>query len=285
MNARRILEKAQSEGWALGAFNAANIETLKAIVGAAEKLRAPVIIESSSGETEFFGAENLVDVVRNFREETGLTIFINLDHSPTEEEVSVGLEAGYELIHFDGSKLPYEQNVEITKKIVEQAHAKGLLVEAEIDHIGGSSAPHLEEDAESAQKENAYTDPERAADFVEKTGIDTFAAFFGNVHGVYKNPPKLDLERLRAIREKVPCFLSMHGGSGIPDEDVRRAIEVGKIVKINVNTELRIAYKQAAQEAFAGEEVAAYKVMSPVIEAVQKVVEEKIQLFASAGKA
>lgn len=286
ISAREVLERAEKEGWALGAFNAANIETLKAIVSAANRLRAPVIIESSSGETEFFGAENLVDVVKNYREETGLPIFINLDHSPTEGEVEIGIEAGYELIHFDGSKLPIEENLEITKRVVDQAHAKGLLVEAEIDHIGGSSAPHLQEDVESAQKESAYTDPARAADFVAQTGVDTFAAFFGNVHGVYKTSPKLDLGLLRQIREKVPCFLSMHGGSGIPEGEVKEAIKVGRIVKINVNTEMRIAFREAMEKTLAEtEEVAAYKMMPPVIEAVQKVVEAKIQLFGSVGKA
>lgn len=286
ISAQDIFKKAQNEGWALGAFNAANIETLKAIVSAANKLRSPVIIESSSGETEFFGPENLVDVVSNFRREFNLPIFINLDHSPSEEEVEVGIEAGYELIHFDGSKLSYDENVRITKKIVEQAHAKGLLVEAEIDHIGGSSAPHLQEDVTAAQKENAYTDPSKAAEFVKETGVDTFAAFFGNVHGVYKTPPTLDLELLSRIRDKVSCFLSMHGGSGIPEDQVKEAIKVGRIVKINVNTEMRIAFREAIEKVMAeSDEVAVYKMMPPVIEAVQDVVEAKIRLFGSAGKA
>lgn len=286
ISAQDIFKKAQNEGWALGAFNAANIETLKAIVSAANKLRSPVIIESSSGETEFFGPENLVDVVSNFRREFNLPIFINLDHSPSEEEVEVGIEAGYELIHFDGSKLSYDENVRITKKIVEQAHAKGLLVEAEIDHIGGSSAPHLQEDVTAAQKENAYTDPSKAAEFVKETGVDTFAAFFGNVHGVYKTPSTLDLELLSRIRDKVSCFLSMHGGSGIPEDQVKEAIKVGRIVKINVNTEMRIAFREEIEKVMAeSDEVAVYKMMPPVIEAVQDVVEAKIRLFGSAGKA
>ncbi|MAG60050.1 ketose-bisphosphate aldolase [Candidatus Woesebacteria bacterium] len=285
-SAREVLEQAQNEGWAIGAFNAANIETLRAIVAAASKLRSPVIVESSSGETKFFGAENLVDVVKNFREELNLPIFINLDHSPSEEEIKVGLDAGYELLHFDGGKLPFEENVEKTKRIVEQAHAKGLLVEGEIDHIGGSSAPHLGESAESAQKSTTYTDPDKAAEFCKETGVDTFAAFFGNVHGVYKEPPKLDLERLKKIREKVDCFLSMHGGSGIKDEDVREAIKVGRIAKINVNTEMRVAFREALEHDLKKtDEVAIYKIMPPVIEAVQKVVEEKIKVFGSEGKA
>lgn len=286
MQLKDVLERAQSEGWALGAFNASNIETVKAIVQAANKLQAPVIIESSTGETEYFGAKNLVDIIQNYREELNIPIFVNLDHSQSEEASREGIEAGYELIHFDGSKLPFEENVAVTSRIVQTARAKGLLVEGEIDHIGGSSAPHLQESAESAQEQGSYTDPQKAVEFVQKTGVNIFAAFFGNVHGVYKNPPVLDFERLRAIREKVSCFLSMHGGSGIKDEDVKEAIRVGKIVKVNVNTEMRVAARVALEKTLEQtDEVAAYKFMPLVIEAVQKVVEEKIQVFGSANKA
>lgn len=283
--AREVLERAQKEGWAIGAFNAANIETLKAIVGAANKLRAPVIVESSVGETDFFGPKNLVDVVCNFREEFNLPIFINLDHSTSESKVLLGIEAGYEMLHFDGSGLSYMQNLKATKRIVHEAHKKGLLVEAEIDRIGGSSRPH-DEDVKKAQGEGMYTDPDRAAEFVKETGVDTFAAFFGNVHGVYKDAKKLDFKLLERISRVVPCFLSMHGGSGITDEATRKAIKIGKIVKVNINTELRVAFRDALEKMIAdSQEVAVYKMMPPVIEAVQKVVEHKIRVFGSVGKA
>lgn len=286
MLVRDVFERAQREGWAVGAFNASNIETVKAIVQAAAKLRSPVIIESSTGETEYFGAKNLVDVVQNYREELNTQIFINLDHSQSEEASQEGMEAGYELIHFDGSNLSFEENIAVTGRIAQSAHSKGLLVEGEIDHIGGSSAPHLKEAVEQAQQEGKYTDPGKALEFVQQTGVDIFAAFFGNVHGVYKNPPKLDFERLKAVREQVPCFLSMHGGSGIREEDVREVVKVGRIVKINVNTEMRVAAREALEKTLEQtEEVAAYKFMPSVIEAIQKVVEEKIQVFGSAGKA
>lgn len=282
-SAREVLERAEKEGWALGAFNAANIETLKAIVGAANKLRAPVIVESSVGETDFFGPKNLVDVVKNFREEFNLPIFINLDHSTSETKVLLGIEAGYEMLHFDGSNLPYDENLKITKRIVSEAHEKGLLVEAEIDRIGGSSRPH-DEDVKKAQNEGVYTDPGRAAEFVEKTGVDTFAAFFGNVHGVYRDAKKLDFKLLKEVRETVSCFLSMHGGSGITDKAVGKAIKIG-IVKVNINTELRVAFREALEkELRESKEVAVYKMMPPVIEAVQRVVEHKIKVFGSAGK-
>lgn len=284
--AREVYERAQSEGFAVGAFNAANIETVKAIVTAANKLRAPVIIESSSGETKYFGAENLADVVKNYSEEFDLPIFVNLDHAPTEEDVDAGIEAGYELIHFDGSALPLEENLEITKRVVDKAHAKGLLVEAEIDQIGGGSSKHADQTPEEALKDHVYTPVDKLAEFVRESGIDTLAASFGNLHGVYKSAKNLDFERLAAIRAAVSCFLSMHGGSDIPDDQVRRAIEVGKIVKINVNTEMRLAFRESLEMQLGdSDEVAAYKLMEPVIGAVEEVVEAKIKLFGSAGKA
>lgn len=283
---REVYEQAQTDGFAVGAFNAANIETIKAIVSVANKLRSPVIIESSSGETKYFGAQNLADVVRNFSEEYNLPIFVNLDHAPTEEDVQEGIDAGYELIHFDGSALALDENLEITKKVVEKAHRKGLLVEAEIDQIGGGSSKHPDMTPEEALINHVYTPVEQLVKFVEESGIDTLAASFGNIHGVYKSAKNLNFERLAEIRSAVTCFLSMHGGSDIPFDQVKRAIEVGKIVKINVNTEMRLAFRKSLETQLQeSDEVAIYKLMGPVIKAVEQVVEEKILLFGSANKA
>jgi ketose-bisphosphate aldolase len=283
MNALEILTKARSEGWALGAFNAGNIEILKAIVGAAQNQRSPVIIETSAGEAEHFGMKNFLTVVENFRQETGLLILTNFDHGPGLEECQGAIEAGYNLVHFDGSNLPYEENVKITKALVDQAHQKEILIEAEIDKILGESKVY-EEVAESVQATGIYTDPGKAADFVAQTGVDILAVFVGNLHGTYKTPPKLDLERLKMIRQQVGCFFSLHGGSGLLKEDIKEVIKLG-VVKININTELRIALRQTLENVFKGsDEVAIYKIMPPVIAAVQKVVEEKIKLFGSINK-
>lgn len=280
LSAQEILTRAKNEGYAVGAFNAGNVELVKAVVAAAQNQQAPVIIETSAREAEFFGQKNFLSIAENFRQETNLPILTNLDHGPGLEECQKAIEAGYNLIHFDGSELPYEENVKITKALVEQAHQKGILVEGEINKILGSSAPHPTEDAESIQASGSYTDPEKAADFVSQTGVDILAVFVGNLHGTYRMPPKLDLERLKMIAEKLSCFLSLHGGSGLLEEDVKKAIQVGKIAKINVNTELRIAYRETLENVLKGsEEVAIYKIMPPVIAAVQKVVEEKIQFF------
>jgi ketose-bisphosphate aldolase len=284
-DSREILEKARQTGYALGAFNAGNLELVQAIVRAAQVKKAPVIIETSAGEAEFFGQKNFLDMIANFRQGHDWPILTNFDHGPGLEECRQAMADGYSLVHFDGSSLPYEENVKITKALVEEAHQKGILIEGEIDKILGKSEPHPNEDSESVQASGSYTDPEKAADFVSQTGVDILAVFVGNLHGTYRQPPKLDLERLNLIVQKLPCFLSLHGGSGLLNEDIQKAIKIGKIVKINVNTELRIAYKETLENVLKGsEEVAIYKIMPPVIAAVQKVVEEKIQLFGSPGK-
>ncbi len=285
INSREIFEKAQNEGYAIGAFNAANLETLKAIAQAAGSLRAPVIAESSHGETKFIGARNLVAVVRNLSQEFGVPILINLDHSPSVEAAKAGIAAGYDLIHINASKLPYEENVAATAEVVKEAHARGLLVEAELTPIGGTSAPHAEKAEEAVAKEE-LTDPDQAEDFVKRTEIDTLAVSIGNVHGIYSSEKRLDLGLLAKLRERLSCFFSLHGGSTISEEQVRNAIRVGKIVKVNVNTELRMAYRKTLEETLkATDEVAIYKIMPPVIAAVQEVIERKIKLFGSEGKA
>jgi tagatose 1,6-diphosphate aldolase GatY/KbaY len=175
-----------------------------------------------------------------------------------------------------------------TKKVVGWARQarRGILVEAEIDHITGSSVPQLETSVASIQKQGQYTDPETAAYFVRMTGVDILAAFVGNVHGAYKEPKTLDLDRLHQISQKTHCFLSLHGGSTIPAGAIKTAIKVGGIVKVNVNTELRMAFRNTLEKTLkTSDEVAVYKLMPPVIEAVQKVVEQKMKLFGSVGQA
>lgn len=284
---RDYFDKARKKGFAIGAFNAANIETFKAIVGAAEKLQSPVIIESSSGETAYIDGENLFDLVANSREQTGLPIFLNLDHAHDLKVIKELINVGYDLIHYDGSELPVKANMRNTKKVVSWARKarRGILVEAEIDHITGSSVPRLDKSVASVQKLGNYTDPELAARFARLTGVDTLAVFVGNVHGAYKEPKTLDLDRLQRIAQKIHCFLSLHGGSTIPGGAIRTAIKVGHIVKINVNTELRMAFRETLEKVLkTSDEVAAYKLMPPVITAIQKVVEKKMKLFGSVGQ-
>ncbi len=286
MTARQWLIRAREEKFAIGAFNVGNIETFRAIAQAAANKRSPVIIESSPGETDWMGADNVVDIARNFEWEYKIPILVNLDHSTTLEDCEKGILVGFDLIHCDASKLPYEENVALTRKVSELAHAKGLTAEGELDHIGGSSEVHKVSAAEEAQK-TLMTDPKKAAEFVQATGIDIFAAFVGNVHGLYVGQSKhLDAKLVKEIAEATGVFLSLHGSSGIPESEVKEAIKNG-VVKVNLNTEMRQAFKDSFEKVLKAnpEEYAMYKVEGSVVETIQKLVERKIDVFGSAGKA
>ena len=285
MTTREQLEKAGKEHYAIGAFNAANIETLKAVINAATKLRSPVIIEASEGEVEYIGKKQLSALVRIYKLSNNIPITVNLDHAASFEACREAIESGFDYVHIDGSKLPYDENVRITKEVADYAHKHNVVVEGEMDHIGGSSANHTNEDPESVQKKTRYTNPQKALDFVSSTGIDVFASFVGNLHGLYAEEIHLKLNLLEEIKKLLPdTFLSLHGGSGIFNDDVKKAIKTG-IVKVNVNSEMRIAFKAALQKSLnETDEIAIYKLTPPAIQAVQEIVERKILLFGSNDK-
>lgn len=286
MITREWLEKAKQEKFAIGAFNVGNLETFKGIVQAAANKKSPIIIETSPGETDWLGEDNIVDLAKNYSQDFKIPILVNLDHAQTLAECVLAIEAGFDLIHFDGSKLPLEENIKIAKEVVNIAHQKGILVEGEIDHIAGSSEMH-QGSAESEIKNVPMTDPEKAAKFVNETGVDILAAFFGNVHGVFsEGGENLDLKVLQKLAEKLPStYFSLHGGSGIPENQVKEAIKYG-IVKVNINTEMRQAFRKEMIEVLGNNpnEVAMYKIEKPVVESIQKVVEMKIDSFLSGGK-
>ncbi len=287
MTAREWFTKAEKEGFAIGAFNVDSLEIFKAICAAGRTKKSPVMLEFSQGEVDYFGLANIIDLVENAKGEYGIPILLNLDHSKKIEDSMKAIEQrGFDDIHFDGSQLSFEDNVESTKKVVEAAHAKGLLVEGELDKLSGSSEVHSEEiDVEALKK--SYTDPARAAKFVAETGVDIFASVFGNAHGTFPNDPPLDLDLLRKIKEALPeTFLSMHGGSGIPAQQVKEAIKVGKIVKINVNTDIRQAFHDSLVEQVDANpnEYAYYKMTGDMVESVIAVVEGKIDVFGSSGR-
>lgn len=285
--------RAQKEGFAIGAFNIDTLETLNGVLEAAKVKKSPVIIEFSSGEVGYFGLKNVVDLVTNAKEEYKLPIFLNLDHGKTVEAcltaISESNEDGprFDEVHFDGSELELAENIEGAKKVVLEAHKKGILVEGEIDKVSGHSQVSSEELNMELLKQS-YTKPEMAAKFVGQTQVDIFAVVFGNVHGVFNEQPPLDFDLLAGVCEALPgTFLAMHGGSGIPAAEVKHAIEVGKIVKVNVNTELRQAYKDALGEKMSEKpnEYAFYNISPDVVRAVQAVVEGKMDAFGSSGRA
>lgn len=288
MNAHDWLTKAKNEHFAIPALNAGTLEVLKAIVQAAVEAKSPVIIETATSETKWMEAENVLCLCRNFADKYKVPIIINLDHAYTFEDCRPGIDAGYDLIHFDGSKLPYEENVATAKKIVPECHGKGQLVEGEMDRIPGEGSElHAAGSVDQDTIDKGKSTPENAAKFVAETGVDIFASFFGNVHGITTGyTPKLDIELLHKIQQAIPnTFLSMHGSSGTPDDQVRSAV-AADVVKVNVNTDLRLAYRKSLEQVLSEKkELAPYKFFPLVIEAVKREALRWIDLCGSGGKA
>lgn len=291
MSPREILKSAQQGHYAIGAFNFSTAEILKAIVAGAKELNSPIIIATSEGEGNFFGFREAAALVNAWRQGTKLPIILNLDHGKNPETIKKAVAAGYNAIHFDGSELSYEENLRQTKAVVdyirevEETFDRQIIVEGELGYLRGASSVHKE--ALEIKPED-LTKPEQALEFVEKTGVDSLAIVIGNAHGVFAaGEEHLNLERLSQIRETVgeKVFLVLHGGSGISDEDVKKAIETG-ISKVNINTELRVAYKAGLDEEFKAkpDETTPYKMLQPSVDEVKKVVVEKIKLFGSENK-
>lgn len=287
MTARDWFERAERESFAIGAFNVDSLDIFKAVCLAGQRKKSPVIAEFSQGEVEYFGLKNIVDLVKNAKEDYGVPILLNLDHAKDVDDCLEAVEAGFDLVHFDGSALSFEENVTKTKEVVDAAHKANLTVEGEINCLPGSSAVHGEEiDVEEVKK--SFTDPSKAAKFVEETGVDIFAAVFGNVHGTFPNQPDLDIELIGKVSKAIPnTFLSMHGGSGIPADQVKEAVKVGGIVKVNINTEIRQAFVDALATKVSEEprQYTYYKIADDLVGAVAAVVEGKIEVFGSGGKA
>jgi fructose-bisphosphate aldolase class II len=287
--ARHLMQRSRQQGFAVGAFNIDNQETLIAVCQAAQKLNAPVLVEVSDGEVKALGLENIRDMVDNYRAEYGIEIYVNLDHSPSVEDCKRAIDCGFEFIHIDISQANHDASTEEivakTKEVVEYAKFTGALVESEPHYFGGSSNVHDEAiDYEEIKK--TFSTPEGAADFVAQTGIDTFAAAIGNLHGKYPVPKELDLELLKQIRDAIPCQISLHGGSGTPLHYFEQAARIG-VSKVNINSDMRYVFRKSLEKVLADNpnEYAVVKLMPEVYNAVQVVVEEKIIAFGSQGKA
>lgn len=288
-DARLLMKRSREQHFAVGAFNIDNQETLIGICRAAQKTNSPLMVEVSDGEVKAIGLENLRCLVDNYKVEYGIEIYINLDHSPSVEAAKAAIDAGYEFIHIDISQAHHdateEDIIKQTKEVVNYAKFTGALVESEPHYFGGSSNVHKENiDYDEIRK--TFSTPESAKHFVDATGIDTFAAAIGNLHGSYPVPKQLDIDLLRQIREAVNCQISLHGGSGTPGHFFEEAAQVG-VSKININSDMRIAFRDTLEKVLREhpDEYAVMKLMPEVIEAVQNVVESKVVLFGSGGKA
>lgn len=288
--ARYRMQQARAERWAFGAFNLDDEPTLKAVVQAAAVKKAPVLVEVSQGEVDDIGLDNVRDMVDNFKYQYGVEIYINLDHSPTVEAAMKGIEAGFEFVHIDVSQANHdateEQIAAATHQVVDYAKLTGALVESEPHYFGGGSNVFTSK-IDYNEIKKTFSTPEGAADFVHRTGIDTFAAAVGNLHGKYPVPKKLHLDLLQQIREAIDCNISLHGGSGTPGHYFRDAVKIG-VTKININSDMRYVYRTTLDKALKdnpNEYSVSKLVAKHVVPEVQKVVESKIDDFNSAGKA
>lgn len=278
---KELLDKAEKGKYAVGAFNCNNMEIVKAIVKAAEAEKAPVIIQASQGAIKYAGLEYIVALVNVAASGTTVPVALHLDHGTSFEQVIQCIRSGFSSVMIDGSKLPLEENIAITKKVIEIAAAVGVSTEAELGKIGGT-----EDDITVKDKDAMMTDPQEAKIFVENTGVDSLAVAIGTAHGQYKFDPELDFERLAKIKSLVNVPIVLHGSSGVPDKDIEKAISLG-VRKVNIDTNIREAFVKGIHDVIKKDpgEIDPRKILGPAMEEMTAIVREKIRLFGSSGKA
>ncbi|MGI9860807.1 tagatose-bisphosphate aldolase subunit GatY [Moorella naiadis] len=280
VNPRAMLEQARQGGYAVGAFNIHNLETLQAVVAAAVAAGAPVILQATPGTVKYAGADYLVAMARVAARQAAVPVVLHLDHAIDIDLIGTCLEAGFTSVMFDGSTLPLEENITRTRQVVAMAREKGAAVEAELGRLGGRE-DELAVDAEAVY----YTDPDEAATFAAATGIDSLAVAIGTAHGVYRGEPRLDFERLQEIAARVNLPLVLHGASGLPDTAVARCIALG-ISKINIATDLKLVLAARLRETLAAnpEETDPRRYFTPAREAVKETALAKMRLCGAAGR-
>ncbi|MBR3564060.1 MAG: class II fructose-bisphosphate aldolase [Clostridia bacterium] len=270
------VEKAHMGGYAVPAFNAEDLEMVQGILEACEEMRSPVIIQTTPSTLKHFHTYEASALVRKLAERTDIPVSLHLDHGSSLDLVREALDEGYNSVMIDGSALSLRDNTALTKEAVSIAAPYGATVEGELGTIGGK---------EETSNVISYTDPDEAVLFAEETGVHMFAAAIGTVHGFYKGLPKLNFGLLREIRERIDVPLVLHGGSGIPDDMVKKTIELG-IAKVNIATELRFEATKAVREALKDEKIMdPKKFMGPARKAVKEICIRKILLCGSEGKA
>jgi len=282
---RQALVEADRRKVAVGHFNISDLTALRAIVDAARELKFPVLIGLSEGERDFLGTRTAAAAVRSLRDEFQHPIYLNADHTHSLEKVREVAQAGYDEVIFDGSKLPFDENVKLARRAVELAKSINpeILVECEIGYIGSSSAILEKRPEESLH----LTTPEEARQFAEETSLDVLAPAVGNMHGLLREMvtgaahKHLDIQRIDEIRRATGKFMTLHGGSGTEDKDFVAAIKAGMTI-VHVNTELRLAWRQGVEEGLKDkDEVAPYKIMPPAYQKIRAVVTQRLRLFNS----
>lgn len=281
---KSILEKAQADGIAVGHFNISDLVLLKAVFASAKELNVPVIVGASEGERKFLGVRQAALLVKSLRDDSDVPIFLNADHTHTLESAVAAATAGFDSIVFDLSALPFDENIKQTKHAVEVLKDinPAIIVEGEIGDIGTGSEIH----AAVPDRPRILTTPEEARQYVENTCVDVLAPAVGNMHGMVQTmiegslKKRLDLVRIREIKDATGSLLTLHGASGTDDQDLEGAIQAG-INIVHINTEVRVAWRHGLEVALASDpkEVVPYKLFPPVEEAVKKVVVGRLRLF------
>ncbi len=276
-----LLLEAQKGKYAIGAFNCNNMEIVQAIVQAAEAEKSPVIMQASQGAIKYAGIECIVAMARQAADQASVPVALHLDHGTSFEQVMLCLRHGFSSVMVDGSKYPLEENIAVTKKVIEAAYPMGVSVEAELGKIGGT-----EDNVSVSERDALFTDPDEAKYFVEQTGVGSLAVAIGTAHGQYKGKPELDFKRLQKIVSLVNIPIVLHGSSGVPDEAITEAISLG-ICKVNIDTNIREAFTLTCRKVLEAnpKEIDPRKVLGPAREAAIEIIREKIRLFGSSGKA
>jgi fructose-bisphosphate aldolase, class II len=276
---KQYIQEAKENGVAIGHFNISNLEALNAIFNSARKLGLPIIIGVSEGERDFIGITQVVSLIKGLREKYQYPIFLNADHTYSFERVKEAIDAGFDAVIYDGAKATLEENIKVTKQCVEYAKSVNpdILVEAELGYIGQSSKV-----LDSVPDGVELTSVEEAERFVRETGVDLFAPAVGNIHGMLRDvpDPRLNIERVGEISKATGVPLVLHGASGNTKEDIQAAIK-GGVAIVHINTEIRVAYRDALKSFLIENpnEVAPYKILKSSVEAVEKVVTEKLNFY------
>lgn len=283
----KVIQGAEERKIAIGHFNVAALEQLKAVANVAKKLNVPVIVGVSEGEREFIGVKQIVVLAQSYRDE-GIEMYLNADHTRSLDKVEEAARAGFDSIIFDGANLPLEENIKKTREAVKIAKKyltwrKKIIIEGELGYIGTSSQLLDAIPEGVATGVEYFTKPDNATRFVCETGVDMLAPAVGNIHGMLKDAknPKLDIPRIAEIRKVAGVPLVLHGGSGISDEDFRAAIDAG-ISIIHISTELRVAWKKGIEEGFREkpDEVAPYKILEKSAANLERIIEDRLSLFS-----
>ncbi len=274
-NLKEEFQEAREQRRAIGQFNFSSYDQLKGIAKAAKELDVPVICGTSTGEANYFGIEEAVSLVQTINKKEGTSLYLNYDHGKDVNVLKYAIDCGYNMVHFDGSDFSYEEAVKKALELVSYAKNKNVVVEGEISKIYGKSTI-----SEEKIEETTLTSIEKIDKFISESGVDCIALDIGNVHGVYKECPQIKTERVEELLELIDTFVVLHGGSGISNDEIRETIEKG-IVKININTEIRLEWRKALSDSLESKlkEVTPYKILPDVSNAVSEKVKEKINLF------